>query len=356
MHSRTLALLAFSLLTAHASGAFAYEPCGVNNLTPNELNALEKKGVLDDDDVKRRLFPLGRFNGEPVRLITIGCSGMNTERNAWILIGDQRVDAFDDASNELAGGWYHISNVKRRKGGATYTVSYASIQPADYAGPNVTVFTTMSFDFATRAYEVLSTREDDPRPRLLSTIEHRIRKGDVDGAFDPVENEYVLSSWDLDPGEVMTRLLKAVDHTAKRAHSKGKKKHAATIVVRALDPMWGPKGIRVGEDGSFDYTTREQGAYAAWTVTVTNDNAPPWLYANMGFYLTEGGEHEKAVQLLTAVAHVFPDYTPAWLNLADAHAALGHDEHAKEAYATYAAQRRAANKTIPSRVSKRLVD
>ena len=334
MTPRTLALLSFSLLTAYSHSAFADPPCF---------------GMEDD---AKELAKLGTFEGKQVRMMSITCAGMSdhVERDVWILIGDERVDAFDDAES-MGNSTYSVSVKERTKTGATYTVSDDYTPYYDYYGPKITHRDTWHFDFATRTHEHVRKVISDPRKTAIAKLERRIRKGDVDGAFTSVDEDFVLWGWELDEGKVMTRLLRSVDYAAKRAHAEDKKR-AARMVVRAFESIW-TRGFDTAEDGRFSYGTGEGGS-ESWNVTVTQKSAPAWLYTNLGFYLTEGGEHTKAVQLLTAVVHTFPKHTPAWLNLADAHAALGHDDEALKAYAKYAERRAAAGKKIPSRVSKLL--
>ena len=339
MTPRTLALLAFSLTTAYATSAFAQIECDDD--------------FSSEEEVAKEVAKLGTVEGEAVRLMAIACPSTSdyVELDAWILIGDASVKAFPGADS-MGESSYTFTKIKKSKGGATFTVSSDISPHYYYSGPRIIESETWRFDFTTRTSTLVEKSVDDPREKEIARLVARASNGEVERVFDEVHAD-LLCCWHLDDTEgTMGRLLQAVDVAAKKAHRSKRKKRAARMVVSALAPVW-EKGLRV-ESTFFEYGHEGETASESWSLAVSKESTPPWLYANFGYYLTEGGEHAKAVQLLDAVVHVFPDYTPAWLNLADAHAALGHDDEALEAYAKYAERRAASGKKIPSRVAEAL--
>ncbi len=338
MPTKTLALFAFSLLVTYAPNAFAQIECDSG---------------FESQEVATEVAKLGKVDGKTVKLMTISCPAASdyVEVDAWILIGDASVKAFPGAESMAESG-YTFTKLKKTKGGATFTVLSDVSPHYHYYGPRIIESETWSFDFTTRTSTLVEESVDDPREKEVARLVSLARKGEIERVFGAVYAD-LLCCWDLDDtGGTMNQLLQAVDFAAKKAHRSGRKRRAAKMVVSALSPIW-KTGLRVGSS-FFEYGHDGETASEYWSVLASKESTPPWLYANFGFYLTEGGEHEKAVQLLTAVVHVFPKHTPAWLNLADAHAALGHEQAATNAYAKYAERRTAQNKKIPSRVSKAL--
>ncbi len=334
MHTKTASLLAFSILTAYASAAHADPACFGMDIEP------------------KTLATLGEVDGEDVKVMAISCSGMGdyVERSAWIQIGGDVIDVIPDADSMGTSSW-GVTSVKRTDGGASFVLSEDATPYYNYYGPSITSFERWSFDFTSREGTLVESSKDDPREKQIRKLVRRARRGDVEGAFGFVVDEYVLSNWDLDATPIMTRLLEGVDHAATRAHGKGDVKRAAEMVEVALAAFW--EGGEEASEGKFYYGWGESAA-ESWSVVVSEETSPAWLYANLGYYLTEGGKHTRAAKLLQAVVVVFPDHTPAWINLGDAHAALGDAAAAREAYARYAESRRASGKKVPARITRAL--
>jgi tetratricopeptide (TPR) repeat protein len=76
------------------------------------------------------------------------------------------------------------------------------------------------------------------------------------------------------------------------------------------------------------------------------------IYNDLGFFLEQGEKYQEASEVLSEVIAKFPDRIPAYLNLADAYAALINSDKAKENYKKYAELMTKAGKQgkIPKRV------
>ncbi len=81
-------------------------------------------------------------------------------------------------------------------------------------------------------------------------------------------------------------------------------------------------------------------------------------YNDLGFFLEQGGENQKAIRILKKVIRAFPNRIVAYINLGDAYYNLDKKNEAKKAYLTYIKlmKQKGNSKRIPRRVFSRARD
>lgn len=289
-----------------------------------------------------------------------------------LAIGDAPFELFERRLTTTRPSLQKTSSVE----GVSFTVSYGGGSSDDLCPGkrNKGKVDLWGIDAKTQRPHLVSTKlVDDGVPTVRAAHLAALERGD-----DVLP---ALSQCSGHTDAQMVAMLRAFERGVKKLHDSGDASGAAKRVKRLFHDTVNKSGFmalasqgppkekaleyeQVGfltSDGAFricridyyDFTTTVDGCTAGW---VDTDAKHAWLATNLGFYLTEGGEHELAVQVLRAASQAYPDHTPVWLNLGDSHRSLGQRTAAIAAYQQYVSQREARGEAIPQRVRVFLTD